>query len=117
MEWIPAIISIMGAVVAWVNAALMAFTGGGILDWVLPAWWGMPAEGLAYASYIEGTCYIAIIQDGNARNGSATSTDDTVSVLGLGDVADPADPPSARTRGILDAACGSVAVSSEGESR
>ena len=49
MEWVPAIISIMGAVVVWVNAALAAFTGGGILDWVLPVWWGMPAEGLAYA--------------------------------------------------------------------
>ncbi|KOA62627.1 hypothetical protein BBM1605_10415 [Bifidobacterium breve MCC 1605] len=48
MEWVPAIISIVGAVVVWVNAALMSFTGAGILDWVLPAWWGMPAEGLAY---------------------------------------------------------------------
>ena len=34
MEWVPAIISIMGAVVVWVNAALTAFTGGGFLTGV-----------------------------------------------------------------------------------
>lgn len=114
MEWVPAIISIVGAVVVWVNAALMSFTGAGILDWVLPAWWGMPAEGLAYTKPIEGTCYIAIIQDGNARSDTAASTDDVVSVHGSGDVAAPADRPSERTHGTLDAAYGSAAVSSEG---
>lgn len=114
MEWVPAIISIVGAVVVWVNAALMSFTGAGILDWVLPAWWGMPAEGPAYAKPIEGTCYIAIIQDGNARSDTAASTDDVVSVHGSGDVAAPVDRPSERTDGTLDAAYGSAAVSSEG---
>lgn len=113
MEWVPVIISIMGAVVVWVNAALMAFTGGGILDWVLPVWWGMPAEGLAYAKPIEGTCYIAIIQNGNARNGSAASTGDAVSVLESDEAAAPGSGLSVNTRGILVFEDGLAAASSE----
>lgn len=113
MEWVPAIISITGAVVVWVNAALMAFTGAGILDWVLPDWWGMPAEGLAYAKPIEGTCYIAIIPNWNARNGSAASMGDAVSVLESDEAAAPGSDLSVNTHGILVFEDGLAAASNE----
>lgn len=117
MEWVPAIISIMGAVVVWVNAALTAFTGGGILDWGLPAWWGMPAEGLAYAKPIEGTCYIAIIQNGNARSGSATSTENVAFSQELVASADLDIDPSRYTSGTRDYAILSVVSSNGSELR